>query len=217
MFATLDPKLRHLALPSRRKVLLSDTVGFIRNLPHTLVTSFRATLEEVERAELLLHVRDASSPASDEQKAQVESVLSELDVAQTPTLQVFNKIDLLGEAERAVLLASLGPDAIAVSARTGEGLHRLNAAIEERIGGVEAPDPTATAHFRIPQREGRTLAALEGGAFLEGKRFEGNLVYFTARGPSSLLQRYRRYQVHDASVLPETGPEERPRLRTLHS
>ncbi len=72
MFATLDPKLRHLALPSRRKVLLSDTVGFIRNLPHTLVTSFRATLEEVERAELLLHVRDAASPMLEEQKAQVE-------------------------------------------------------------------------------------------------------------------------------------------------
>ena len=215
MFATLDPKLRHLALPSRRKVLLSDTVGFIRNLPHTLVTSFRATLEEVERAELLLHVRDASSPMRDEQKAQVEAVLSELDVSGTPTLQVFNKIDLLSEPERAVLLGSLGKDVIAVSAATGEGLDRLTAAIEERIGGVEAPDPTATAQFRIPQREGRTIAALEGGAFLENKRFEGNLIFFTARGPSSLLQRYRRYQVHDASALPETSPEQRPRRRTI--
>ena len=113
-----------------------------------------------------------------------------------------------------MLLGSLGKDAIAVSARTGEGLDRLTAAIEERIGGVEAPDPTATAHFRIPQREGRTIAALEGGAFLESKRFEGNLVYFVARGPSSLLQRYRRFQVHDATTLPETSPEERPRYRT---
>ena len=78
MFATLDPKLRQLTLPSRRKVLLSDTVGFIRNLPHALVTSFRATLEEVERAELLLHVRDAASPTLDEQRAQVEAVLTEL-------------------------------------------------------------------------------------------------------------------------------------------
>ncbi len=79
MFATLDPKLKGIVLPSRRKVLLSDTVGFIRNLPHTLVTSFRATLEEVERAEILLHVRDASSDAMEEQKAQVEKVLGELD------------------------------------------------------------------------------------------------------------------------------------------
>ena len=84
MFATLDPKLKLLQLPSRRKVLLSDTVGFIRNLPHTLVTSFRATLEEVERAELLLHVRDASSPMLEEQKVQVEKVLAELDVAEKP-------------------------------------------------------------------------------------------------------------------------------------
>ena len=84
MFATLDPKLRQLQLPSRRKILLSDTVGFIRNLPHTLVTSFRATLEEVERAELLLHVRDASSPMIDEQKVQVQKVLGELDVAKKP-------------------------------------------------------------------------------------------------------------------------------------
>jgi GTP-binding protein HflX len=79
MFATLDPKLRAIELPSRRKVLLSDTVGFIRNLPHTLVTSFRATLEEVAQAEVLLHVRDAASTYGEEQKAQVEKVLGELD------------------------------------------------------------------------------------------------------------------------------------------
>ena len=95
MFATLDPKLRQLMLPSRRKILLSDTVGFIRNLPHTLVTSFRATLEEVERAELLLHVRDASSAMMDEQKVQVERVLGELDVAGKWVMQVVNKIDLV--------------------------------------------------------------------------------------------------------------------------
>ncbi len=81
MFATLDPKLRAIELPSRRKVLLSDTVGFIRNLPHTLVTSFRATLEEVAQAEVLLHVRDAASTYGEEQKAQVEKVLGELEVA----------------------------------------------------------------------------------------------------------------------------------------
>ena len=88
MFATLDPKLRQLTLPSRRKVLLSDTVGFLRNLPHELVTSFRATLEEVERAELLLHVRDAASPTLTEQRAQVEAVLEELGVGAKPMLQV---------------------------------------------------------------------------------------------------------------------------------
>ena len=100
MFATLDPKLRAIELPSRRKVLLSDTVGFIRNLPHTLVTSFSATLEEVAQAEVLLHVRDASSTYGEEQKAQVEKVLGELESLDKPRIEVLNKIDLLGEHER---------------------------------------------------------------------------------------------------------------------
>ena len=115
MFATLDPKLRQLTLPSRRKVLLSDTVGFLRNLPHALVTSFRATLEEVERAELLLHVRDAASPTLVEQKAQVEAVLRELNVEDKPALQVLNKIDLLP------LDTPLEPGAIAVSGLKDRG------------------------------------------------------------------------------------------------
>ena len=105
MFATLDPKLRAIELPSRRKVLLSDTVGFIRNLPHTLVTSFRATLEEVAQAEVLLHVRDASSAYGEEQKSQVEKVLGELDSLGKPRIEVMNKIDLLDGHEREGLLA----------------------------------------------------------------------------------------------------------------
>ena len=105
MFATLDPKLRAIELPSRRRVLLSDTVGFIRNLPHTLVTSFRATLEEVAQAEVLLHIRDASSTYGDEQKAQVEKVLGELESLSKPRIEVLNKIDLLPEDERAALLS----------------------------------------------------------------------------------------------------------------
>ena len=95
MFSTLDPKLRALVLPSRRKVLLSDTVGFISNLPHTLITSFRATLEEVEKAEVLLHVQDCSSPQREQQKEEVEKVLAELGSLDKPILPVLNKIDLL--------------------------------------------------------------------------------------------------------------------------
>jgi GTPase len=104
MFATLDPKLRAVELPSRRRVLLSDTVGFIRNLPHTLVTSFRATLEQVEQAEVLIHVRDAASTYAEEQKVQVEKVLGELESLSKPRIEVFNKIDLLPEHERAALV-----------------------------------------------------------------------------------------------------------------
>jgi GTP-binding protein HflX len=100
MFATLDPKLRAIELPSRRKILLSDTVGFIRNLPHTLVSSFRATLEEVAQAEVLLHVRDAASTYGDDQKLQVEKVLAELEVMAKPRIEVLNKIDLLDDHQR---------------------------------------------------------------------------------------------------------------------
>jgi GTPase len=114
MFATLDPKLRQLQLPSRRKILLSDTVGFIRDLPHTLVTSFRATLEEVERAEVLVHVQDAASPIREEQKAQVEKVLTELAVSAKPVIQVLNKVDLISPQELAHL--SGDREAVPVSA-----------------------------------------------------------------------------------------------------
>jgi len=192
MFATLDPKLRQLSLPSRRKVLLSDTVGFLRNLPHALVTSFRATLEEVERAELLLHVRDAASPTLQEQKEQVEAVLSELEVSKKPTLQVLNKIDLLHG------FAALEPGVqtggeIAVSGLTGAGLDELLRAID----GALTADPLETVEFRIPQSEGRVIAALERGATTLTQRFAGNLVYLTVVGPSSLLERYRRYWVRE--------------------
>jgi len=191
MFATLDPKLKQLQLPSRRKILLSDTVGFIRNLPHTLVTSFRATLEEVERAEVLLHVRDASSPMADEQKAQVEKVLAELDVQGKPVIEVLNKIDLLSPDERARLAASGA--GIAVSGLAKLGLDELLAAIDQAL----VADPLTEARFRLPQSEGAALAALEAGAVVGNKKFEGNLVYLTARGPESLLGRYGRFRERD--------------------
>ncbi|HEY8996516.1 MAG TPA: GTPase HflX [Edaphobacter sp.] len=187
MFATLDPKLRQLQLPSRRKVLLSDTVGFIRNLPHTLVTSFRATLEEVERAELLLHVRDASSPMLDEQKAQVEQVLKELDAASKPTIEVMNKIDLIPEPERAALEAK---DRVLVSGMAKIGLEDLLREIDKGL----VADPLIEMEFRLPQSEGAILAALDAGAVIEDKKFDGNLVLLKARGPSSLLSRFRRFQ-----------------------
>ncbi len=192
MFATLDPKLRQLQLPSRRKILLSDTVGFIRNLPHTLVTSFRATLEEVERAEVLLHVQDASSPIRDEQKAQVEKVLTELAVSAKPVIQVMNKIDLVVTEELAHLTHDR--DAIQVSSLQHTGLEQLLLAIDKAL----VADPLIEWSFRLPQSEGSVLAALESGAIIDEKRFEGNLVFLTARGPASLLNRYRRFRIKQA-------------------
>jgi GTPase len=192
MFATLDPKLKQLQLPSRRKILLSDTVGFIRNLPHTLVTSFRATLEEVERAEVLVHVRDASSSMLDEQKLQVEKVLAELDVSGRPVIEVMNKIDLVAQEDRAWLTSTIrgGPIRVAVSGLTRAGMDQLLAAIDDAL----VVDPLVDAKFRIPQSEGAALAALEAGSVVGEKFFEGNLVYLSARGPSSLIERYRRFR-----------------------
>ena len=189
MFATLDPKLKLLQLPSRRKVLLSDTVGFIRNLPHTLVTSFRATLEEVERAELLLHVRDASSPMMEDQKVQVERVLAGLEISKTPRIEVLNKIDLVAEDGHIPMGA---PGSVAVSGLKKLGLKNLLAAIDAAL----VADPLVEMRFRIPQSEGAVLAALEAGAVLREKRFEGNsrVYIICTRGPESLLLgRYRRF------------------------
>src|SRR5204862_213359 len=131
MFATLDPTLRSVALPSKRKVLVSDTVGFIRNLPHALVSSFRATLEEVQRAALILQVSDASSPLSTEQDAQVDRVLKELEAGDKPRLHVKNKVDLLPPKQR----DSLRDDSqtVHVSAAKGIGLSTLLDRIDQTL------------------------------------------------------------------------------------
>jgi len=203
MFATLDPKLRAIELPSRRRVLLSDTVGFIRNLPHTLVTSFRATLEEVEQAEVLVHVRDASSTYGDEQKAQVEKVLGELESLAKPRIEVLNKIDLLPEDEREALLHrsklvakvegtadNAATEPVALSARTGEGISALLAAIDAALH----TDPIVDAELRVPQHEGAVLAAIEAGMVIHERDYEGNVVRLSVSGPASLVGRLRRFR-----------------------
>ena len=194
MFATLDPKLRQIVLPSRRKVLLSDTVGFIRNLPHTLVTSFRATLEEVEQAEVLLHIRDAASTYGEEQKTQVEKVLGELDSLGKPRIEVLNKIDLLGEQERDGLVGRAeSTGEVAVSARTGEGMDALLKAIDAALHS----DPILSAELRVPQQEGSVLAAIEAGMVVHSRTYEGNLVLLAVSGPASLMGRLRKYRQRD--------------------
>jgi GTP-binding protein HflX len=199
MFATLDPKLRAIELPSRRRVLLSDTVGFIRNLPHTLVTSFRATLEEVEQAEILLHVRDAASTYGEEQKAQVEKVLGELEALGKPRIEVLNKIDLLNAVEREGLAAREQPRhsphqvEVMVSAQTGEGVDALLGAIDKAL----FTDPTIETELRVPQSDGAALAAIEGGMVVRSRSYEGNLVRLTVSGPASLVGRLRKYRLHD--------------------
>src|SRR5258708_6889033 len=147
MFATLDPTVRHVTLPSRRQVLLSDTVGFIRNLPTTLVKAFRATLEEVVEAELLLHVVDASAPEAAGHTSHVLATLAEIGAGSTPQIMVLNKADLM-PADSVV-----PENATAISARTGHGVHPLLARMDRDL----ALDPVSACVFRIPASEGAPL------------------------------------------------------------
>jgi len=187
LFATLDPTIRAVRLPSRRKMLLSDTVGFIRNLPHTLVTSFRATLEEVQRAALLLEVSDVTSPVVAEQDAQVEKVLRELEVQDKPRLRVMNKIDLLPASCR----DALEDDArtVHVSAVKGIGI----SALLERIDEALQEDPLSRVKLRVPQREGKALAILEGQARIFSREYRDGFVELNAQVPQSVLRKVRSF------------------------
>jgi len=189
MFATLDPTIRGVTLPSKRKILMSDTVGFIRNLPHTLVTAFRATLEEVQRAALILHVSDASSPLSQEQDAQVERVLKELEAEGKPRLRVMNKIDLLPPKQR----ESLRDDAtsIHVSASKGVGMTTLL----ERIDEVLQDDRVSRVRLNIPQKEGKTLAMLEARARIYSRMYKDGSVELEAEAPESVVRLVRDWVV----------------------
>jgi GTPase len=189
MFATLDPTLRGAELPSKRRILLSDTVGFIRHLPHTLVSAFRATLEEVQKATLILQVSDASSPISAEQDAQVETVLKELEADKKPRLRVMNKIDLLPPKQR----ESLRDDSqiLHVSAVKGIGLTTLL----DRIDAVIEQDRPSAVRLRIPQKEGKTLALLEARARIYSRQYQDGIVELEAEAPASLLRKMREWVV----------------------
>jgi GTP-binding protein HflX len=189
MFATLDPTLRSVSLPSKRKVLLSDTVGFIRNLPHTLVSAFRATLEEVQRAALIVQVSDANSPLSAEQDAQVDLVLKELEVGEKPRLHVKNKIDLLPPKQR----DSLRDDehTVHVSAAKGIGMGTLL----DRIDQVIVGDAVSRVHLRIPQKEGKALAMLEAGSRIYSREYRDGSVELEAEAPESVVRRVREWVV----------------------
>ncbi len=189
MFATLDPTLRSVTLPSRRQVLLSDTVGFIRNLPHTLVSAFRATLEEVQRASLLLHVADVTSPTAGEQQAQVEEVLRELESQDKPRLYVMNKVDLLPEKKQESLRDT--ENVVHVSAVKGIGLDKLLQHIDAQI--VE--DPLRRVHLRVPQSEGKALAALDAKAQVYAREYRNGHVDLDVQAPESLLRRMKSFVV----------------------
>jgi len=194
MFATLDPTIRAADLPSKRTVLFSDTVGFIRHLPHTLVSAFRATLEEVQRATLIIQVSDSSSPVTAEQDAQVESVLKELEADKKPRLRVMNKIDLLPPNQRESLRdADLRDDdrTVHVSATKGIGLSTLL----DRVDALLEEDRPSRVRLRIPQTEGKVLSQLEARARIFSRQYQDGSVLLEADAPTSLLRNMREWVV----------------------
>jgi GTP-binding protein HflX len=195
MFATLDPTVRPLTLPSRRRVLVSDTVGFIRNLPTTLVKAFRATLEEVTEATLVLHVVDISSASSAEHTAHVFKVLAEIGAAEVPQILVVNKIDRLpaAETDAGTIQRRLGSEAgshgsarvVSISALTGLGMDRLLAAIDE----VLPIDPLVRATFHLSAGDGATLALLHEFGRVLATHYIGEDCQIEAEIPESLSRR----------------------------
>lgn len=165
LFATLDTRTRRLELESGISVLLSDTVGFIRRLPHHLVASFHATLEEARQADLLLHIVDASAEQALRQIQAVEDVLKELGCRETPTLLVLNKIDLVRDTSSYAMLRAMFPEAISISALTGEGIETLRMEIAQR-----AEARRITVRVRSSQTLGKVLATLsEVGEILQSE------------------------------------------------
>jgi GTP-binding protein HflX len=190
MFATLDPTTRRLHLPSNQNVLLTDTVGFIRKLPHRLVEAFKATLEEVVQAELLLHVVDVSHPQAGEQIASVNSVLEEIGAAGKPTLMVFNKIDRFAGPE---LLGKYGdrfPNAVAISAKTGAGIPDLL----KELGGMLRP-VREFVDLSIPHDAAAVIARLHAVAQVVERDYNGETARFKARIPPYLRDEFADYLV----------------------
>jgi GTPase len=179
MFATLDPTMRSLRLPSRRRVLLSDTVGFIRDLPPGLVTAFRATLEELQEASLILHVIDISSARQAEQEIQVDKVLTELGLEARPRILIFNKIDRIPQIPS--IPSGAPARGVCVSALTGAGIDKLIEAIDRHV----LSDPLVQVRLRVPLRDGRRLAAIRANGRVMESEIRDSEVWMAVEMPES--------------------------------
>src|SRR6266481_4338398 len=184
LFATLDPTTRSFTLPNKQRVLLTDTVGFLRNLPHTLIESFKATLEEVSEADLLIHVVDLSHPRVDEQMAAVDSVVKELDAFGKQTLIVFNKIDLLENPDLASTYCRRFPGSVAISAKSGQGIDRFVDALQSALSAWRL-----RSHFRIPLSESNLIAELHRVGHVLELRYDNDCAVITAHVPPHLEQK----------------------------
>jgi GTPase len=204
MFATLDPTIRAIRLPSRRRVLLSDTVGFLRDLPPDLIAAFRATLEEAQEAALILQVSDISNPNHASQDAEVLKVLTDLGIQDRPRLHVLNKSDLLAKEDLEALKKSNGhrEERIFTSAVTGEGLKDLLARMDEAM----PVDPLMRVRLRIPVSDGRHLSIVHACGRVLDSRLEDGHFAIEAELPESFARRLEEFILPPSATSPSVVP-----------
>ena len=199
LFATLDPTMRQVTLPSGRRVILSDTVGFISDLPHGLVAAFRATLEEVDAADIILHVRDIAHVDTDAQRADVHEVLGDMGMepdSDDRVIEVFNKIDALDAESRAAVLAQTrrNPRAVAVSALSGEGIADLDRLLDERMNAHRQ-----VVDLTVALGDGAALAWLyDKGEVLDRRDDEEQAYLHVSLDPADLARFEKRFQAPSA-------------------
>ncbi|MFZ4598305.1 MAG: GTPase HflX [Terrimicrobiaceae bacterium] len=189
LFATLDPTTRQVQLPNKQKILLTDTVGFIRKLPHTVIESFKATLEEVQLADLLIHIIDLSHPQWHEQMAAVDSALVELDASGKQTILVFNKIDMVPDREIVANQLIRYPGSVGVSVRTGEGMETLIQELEARLAAWRL-----RGEFRVPIGESALLAEIHRVGHVLDIHYEGDEAVIHAHVPRELCGRLAPFE-----------------------
>ena len=206
LFATLDTRTRRWMLPSWGPVLLSDTVGFIRDLPHGLIASFKATLEEARQADLLLHIADAANPAVLEQISAVYDVLRDLGIEEKDTLLVLNKVDCVPDLSELAKVVQRYPNAISISAKTGEGFDKLHAAASQALSRSFADIDVETS-----VANGRMLAYLAAHGEVLERSYDGDRVVIHVRIPQRHLgplhEEGTTFKPHPAASLPMARPE----------
>ena len=185
LFATLDPLHRRIVLPSKREIILADTVGFIHKLPPTLISAFRATLEEIGEADLLVHVIDVSNLHSDQQCESVRQVLADLKIASKPILEVYNKVDLLHAP-----FSSSHRNAVVISASKKIGIETLLSRIDQSLD----KDPLIRARFVFDQKDGQVLSKLYSCSRLVRRSFTKDQVHVEVEAPQSVIQQLREFR-----------------------
>ncbi len=190
LFATLDSTTRRVNLPQKQQILLSDTVGFIKKLPHQLVAAFKATLEEVSDADLLMHVVDVSHPEAESQIAAVNVVLEELHATEIPMLMIFNKIDRLKNEEGLQILRSRYPDALPISAQRGDGIENLIDALAHQCG-----ERGSNFSFSIPYTDGKALDLLYTHGTVLKTEYAAEAIHVKACVPSRHLKSVSQFLV----------------------